>query len=71
MSKSLLVNTSTKTPKSAHVERLTDLIDWPMRLHQHAIGLMAVAFLAIYGRAVCPFINGIEIPELLANLGAV
>lgn len=51
--------------------RLTALIDWPIRLHQHAIGLVAVAFLAIYGRAVCPFINGIKIPELLVNLGAV
>ncbi len=44
------------------------LIDWRLRLHQHAIGLAAVFFLAIYGRLVCPFINGIGIGELLFNL---
>ncbi len=58
-------------PPRNEVNRLTDLIDWPLRLHLHVIGLVAVAFLAIYGRAVCPFINGIKIPELLTNLGAI
>lgn len=53
------------------VKRIGDLIDWPVRLHQYAIGLVAVVFLAIYGRAVCPFISGIKIPELLTNLGAI
>ena len=50
------------------IRSLRELIDWPARLHQHAIGLAAVAFLAIYGRLVCPFIAGIQVPELLRNL---
>jgi adenylate cyclase len=53
------------------VGRINDLIDWPVRLHQYVIGLAAMIFLAIYGRAVCPFINGIKVPELLVNLGAI
>ncbi len=67
MNQTLISNSPTNTA----VESLTDLIDWPTRLHQHAIGLVAVVFLAIYGRAVCPFINGIKIPELLVNLGTI
>ena len=47
---------------------LRELIDARTRLHQHAIGLIAVVFLAIYGRLVCPFINGLGVPELLSNL---
>lgn len=50
---------------------LRNLVDLPLRLHLHGTGLVAVAFLAIYGRLVCPFINGIRLPELLFNLGAV
>jgi len=53
------------------IHSLKSLVDLPTRLHQHAIGLAAVAFLAIYGRLVCPFINGITIGELLVNLGLV
>ena len=43
------------------VKRIGELIDWRIRLHQYVMGLVAVVFLAIYGRAVCPFINGIEV----------
>jgi class 3 adenylate cyclase len=50
---------------------LHDLVDWRVRLHQHALGLVAVVFLAIYGRLVCPFINGLKLDELLLNLGLV
>jgi adenylate cyclase len=50
------------------IRNLRELLDLPSRLHQHAIGLAAVAFLAIYGRLVCPFIAGIQVPELLRNL---
>ena len=71
MNKSPAANQPIIASSSSHVERLTDLIDWPTRIHQHLIGLVAVTFLAIYGRAVCPFINGIKIPELLTNLGAI
>lgn len=71
MNKSPAANQPTFASSNSHVERLTDLIDWPTRIHQHLIGLVAVTFLAIYGRAVCPFINGIKIPELLTNLGAI
>jgi adenylate cyclase len=53
------------------VKQIGGLIDWRMRLHQYVIGLVAVVFLAIYGRAVCPFINGIKVPELLLNLGTI
>lgn len=51
--------------------RIGDLVDWPVRVHQYLIGITAVVFLAIYGRAVCPFINGIKVPELIVNLGAI
>ena len=71
MNNALAADPSLRAAAGAPARRLTDLIDWPTRLHQHAIGLVAVAFLAIYGRAVCPFINGIRIPELLSNLGAI
>ncbi len=71
MNKSPAANQPTIASSSSHVERLTDLIDWPTRIHQHLIGLVAVTFLAIYGCAVCLFINGIKIPELLTNLGAI
>ena len=71
MNKSIAANQPDIAPIGGRVERLTDLIDWPTRIHQHLIGLVAVTFLAIYGRAVCPFINGIKIPELLVNLGAI
>ena len=47
---------------------LRDLIDWRLRLQQHAIGLVAVVFLTIYGRAVCPFINGVGMVEVAGNL---
>lgn len=50
------------------VSSLRDLLDVPARLHQHAIGLVAVGFLAIYGRLVCPFIAGIQVADLLRNL---
>jgi adenylate cyclase len=50
------------------IRSLRELIDLPTRLHQHAIGLAAVAFLAIYGRLVCPFIAGLQLPDLLRNL---
>ncbi len=50
------------------IRSLGELIDGPTRLHQHAIGLAAVAFLAIYGRLVCPFIAGLQLPDLLRNL---
>ncbi len=52
----------------APVSSLRELLDVPARLHQHAIGLVAVGFLAIYGRLVCPFIAGIQVPDLLRNL---
>ena len=71
MNKSIAANQPDIAPTGGRVERLTDLIDWPTRIHQHLIGLVAVTFLAIYGRAVCPFINGIKVPELLVNLGAI
>ena len=47
---------------------LRDLIDWRMRARQVAIGLVAVVFLTIYGRAVCPFINGVGVAEIAGNL---
>lgn len=53
------------------IPTLRHLVDLPLRLHLHGTGLVAVAFLAIYGRLVCPFINGIRLPELLVNLGIV
>jgi len=55
------------------VPDLRDLVDWRLRLrlHQHAIGVVAVVFLTIYGRAVCPFINGVGVLELVGNLGLV
>jgi hypothetical protein len=37
---------------------LSDLFDGRTRAHQLATGLIAVFFLAIYGRLVCPFIDG-------------
>ena len=55
----------------ASIGSLTLLIDWPTRVQQHLTALAAVAFLAIYSRLVCPFINGIGLTELLANLLAV
>ena len=57
---------STMTLHSAFT--LRDLIDWRLRLQQHAIGLVAVVFLTIYGRAVCPFINGVGMVEVAGNL---
>jgi adenylate cyclase len=48
-----------------------ELFTWRIRLHQYGMGLLAALFLAIYGRAVCPFINGIKVPELAVNLGAI
>ncbi|MEQ1518345.1 MAG: adenylate/guanylate cyclase domain-containing protein [Usitatibacteraceae bacterium] len=71
MSAAVVSQVPTTANKSGTVERLTDLIDLPTRIHQHAIGLVAVTFLAIYGRSVCPFINGIKISDLLVNLGAI
>jgi adenylate cyclase len=53
------------------VPTLLGLVDLRTRLQLHATGIVAVAFLAIYGRLVCPFINGIRLPELLLNLGSV
>ncbi len=53
------------------LKRIDELIDWRIRAHQFAIGLTALVFLTVYGRAVCPFINGVNVPELLLNLGAI
>jgi class 3 adenylate cyclase/GAF domain-containing protein len=50
---------------------LSDLVDGRARAHQIAVGLLAVVFLTIYGRLVCPFIDGVKVPELLFNLGLV
>lgn len=47
---------------------LRDLVDWRVRLQQHATGLVAVVFLTIYARAVCPFINGVAMAEVAGNL---
>ncbi len=62
---------SALAPAPAPDLTLHNLVDWRVRLHQHARGLLAMAFLAIYGRLVCPFINGIRLPELFVNLGLV
>jgi hypothetical protein len=50
---------------------LSDLLDGRARAHQLATGMLAVVFLTIYGRLVCPFIDGVKVPELLTNLGLV
>jgi adenylate cyclase len=50
---------------------LNDLVDGRTRAHQLAVGLLAMFFLVIYGRLVCPFIDSVKVPELLANLGLV
>ncbi len=59
------------TAAPAPAPTLRNLIDWRVRLHQHVLGLVAVVFLAIYGRLVCPFINGLKLEDLLINLGIV
>src|SRR5262245_26855215 len=59
------------TIAATHTTLLSDLVDGRTRAQQIATGLLAVIFLAIYGRLVCPFIDGVKIPELLANLGLV
>jgi len=53
---------------AATVPHLRDLLDRKARLQQHAVGLFAVAFLAVYARLVCPFIHGLAVADLLANL---
>ncbi len=46
-------------------------VPFSMRLRLHLIAGVAVAFLSVYGRAVCPFVAGVQLPRLVAGLLAV
>ena len=48
--------------------RLAHIIDRKTRLKMLGGTLLAVAFLSIYNRQVCPFINGLHVFELIFNL---
>lgn len=47
------------------------VVDVRMRIRMHLIAAVAVVFLSIYGRLVCPFVNGIDVVRLVAGLCAV
>ncbi|APV50093.1 hypothetical protein BWI17_10595 [Betaproteobacteria bacterium GR16-43] len=58
-------------PVAVPVPTLQHLVGLSMRLRQYGLALVAVAFLAIYSRLVCPFIAGLRLSDLLINLGLV
>ena len=46
-------------------------VDWPTRLRLHLFCAAAAVFLALYGKIVCPFINGVSYINVLAGLAII
>ena len=55
-------------PDSPTTELTLAEIGWDMRLRLHLIAAVAVVFLTIYGRVVCPFVDSVELPRLIGGL---
>jgi adenylate cyclase len=47
------------------------LVDIGMRIKLHLMAAVAVVFLSVYGRVVCPFVDSVDIVQLAAGLCAV
>ena len=46
------------------------LVGWDLRIRMHLIAAVAIVFLAIYGRVVCPFVDSGDLVKLVAGLCA-
>ena len=47
------------------------LVGLDMRVRMHLMAALAVVFLSIYGRVVCPFVDSVDLFKLVAGLCAV
>lgn len=51
-----------------HTLALTTLLDRTTRLKLHSTSVIALFFVAIYGKLICPFIDNVALGQLLTNL---